>query len=319
LDEWERRLAAQRRATVAVNAHSVVSDTLDYVYKHYRIQKPGEALLMQDYLYSLWQQHRIHADSILKIKYPSHREYTSLISNQLVFDYQLHAAGWNKQAYDQFYNSLQKAVAIPGASRLLLYNYLVFVITNWHLLQKEKGISAEKTYRLLKQLEKLSEDGTQLGRLKALFFVKTLPAYVKATNVKRTKEGLAEVLNYYIHDDKVISDKQQALSMDRYFVELGGIEHAFQILQAYMNNGPFDKEIFSYYLKIAFIHPFYQDKREYINLLIEAKKLLHKEEWCDLFVGPCNINFQVFDDERLRDIYCESCADRGNYAISPVK
>jgi hypothetical protein len=319
LIDWEKRLAEQRKATVTINAHSVVRDTLAYVYKHYRIQKPLDAFVMQNYLYSLWQGQRIHPDSIRNINYPYRHEYSSLISNQLVFNHQVYSTGWSKQEYDSFYNAFLKAVAIPRASNVLVYNYLVHVITNWHTLQKEKGVSAERTYRLLKQLEKTGGYGTEMRRLKALFFVKALPAFVSATNIKRVNEGLVTVFSYYSHEAKILKDKDQTLRLAKYFLELGDTEHAYEVLDSYLKNNSFEKEIFAYYLKIAFVHPLYQKNGEYIKLLIEAKRLFAEEQWCDLFVGPCNINFQIFDDEALRNLYCESCADRGNHATSLKK
>jgi uncharacterized protein YkwD len=319
LQEWEGRLDEQRRATVTIKAHSIVRDTLAYVYKHYRIQKPGEALLMQDYLYSLWQQHRIPSDSIININYPYRWEYTSLISNQLVFNYQLHSGTWSSQDHEHLYNAFLKAAAIPRASNLLKYNYLVFVVNNWKSLQKERGVPAEKIYRLLNQLEKSGGYGSQMARLKALFFVKSMPTYIRANNIKRTEEGLETIYHFYSRDPQVLSSKDRTLSLARYFIELGDMEHAYGILNTYLNNNSFDKDIFAYYLKVAFIHPLYQKNREYVKLLMEARQLLSKEEWCDLFIGPCNINFQIFDDEELRNLYCESCADRGNYATSQMK
>jgi hypothetical protein len=317
--DWEKRLSEQRRATVKIHARNVVRDTLAYMYKHYQIQKPEDALLMQNYLYSLWQQQRIHSDSILTITYPHRREYASLISNLLVFDYQLHSDRWSKQELDRFYTNFLKAAAIPRSSNLLLYNYLVYVINNWHKLQKEKGVSAEKIYKLLQQLEKSGGYGSQMHRLKALFFVKTLPSFVSSTDIKRVKEGLETVFNFYSYEDEILKDKDRTLSLAKYFVELDDIEHAYEILDSFLKNNLFEREIFAYYLKTAFVHPLYQKNREYIKLLIEAKQLLPKEQWCDLFVGPCNINFQIFDDEELRNLYCESCAERGNHATSHRK
>lgn len=314
--EWEKGLADQRRAIVAIHASSVVRDTLAYVYKHYQIRKPGDALLMQNYLYSLWQQQRIQADSILTIKYPYQRDYSSLISNQLVFNYQLHSARWSKQELDNFYTSFLKAATIARSSNLLIYNYLVYVVNNWHGLQKEKGVSAEKTYKMLQQLEKTGGYGSQMRRLKALFFIKALPSFVNATNIKRVNEGLETVFNFYSHEDTILKNKDRTLSLAKYFIELGDVEHAYEVLDNYLKNTSFEKEIFAYFLRIAFVHPLYQKNREYIELLIEAKQLLLKEQWCDLFVGPCNINFQIFDDEELRNLYCESCAERGNHATS---
>ena len=56
---------------------------------------------------------------------------------------------------------------------------------------------------------------------------------------------------------------------------------------------------------------------DYYSLLAWSKEILTTEEWCSMFVGPCNISFQVFDHEATRNLYCEECSDHRNYAESP--
>ncbi|MGL4595915.1 MAG: hypothetical protein ACRCYO_00210, partial [Bacteroidia bacterium] len=58
---------------------------------------------------------------------------------------------------------------------------------------------------------------------------------------------------------------------------------------------------------------------DYYKQLCWARTVLTHEEWCSLFVGPCNISFQVFDSEAMRNIYCEECAGWPNYARDPSK
>ncbi|QHT66756.1 CAP domain-containing protein [Rhodocytophaga rosea] len=318
LQVWEKKLDEQRKAKVTIQAHTFVRDTLAYFYK---LRKPtfDQATQMQNYLYVLWQQKRITADSIITLKYPYRKEASILLSNQLAFNYQLHASHWTKQEQDRFYNTFQEAVSIVRADERLKYNYLVYVISNWDYLQKERGLPVERMYKLLKQLGNSDDDQMNIARLKALFFVKALPVYYKANTIKRIDEGLETVFDFYSHDSAIVSSKERTMSLARYFVELGDLEHAYTILDNYQKKSPFDKEIHAYFLKVAFTHPYYQKSRAYVKLLIQAKELLSEDEWCDLFIGPCRITFQIFDDEELRDVYCEACADKGNYATSHLK
>ncbi len=41
--------------------------------------------------------------------------------------------------------------------------------------------------------------------------------------------------------------------------------------------------------------------------------------WCSLFVGPCNISFQLWDSEAMRNLYCEECGEWKNYGKDPSK
>ncbi|CAN5891199.1 hypothetical protein BH11BAC7_BH11BAC7_06520 [soil metagenome] len=61
-----------------------------------------------------------------------------------------------------------------------------------------------------------------------------------------------------------------------------------------------------------------RDFDDYFNFISWAKTYLTHEEWCSMFVGPCNISFQVFDSEKMRNLYCEECSEWKNYAESPA-
>jgi catabolite regulation protein CreA len=40
---------------------------------------------------------------------------------------------------------------------------------------------------------------------------------------------------------------------------------------------------------------------------MEASERIGKHEFCDMFFGPCNIDFQVFKDDSVKSLYCEVC------------
>lgn len=73
----------------------------------------------------------------------------------------------------------------------------------------------------------------------------------------------------------------------------------------------------SLYAKLLFIHPQEFPAQSYIDYLIQLKEELPAEDWCALFVGPCNISFQVFDHVDLRQLYCKQCSGQRNYAQDP--
>jgi hypothetical protein len=74
-------------------------------------------------------------------------------------------------------------------------------------------------------------------------------------------------------------------------------------------------EILMQAIKLSFVHPdeelFFPEYRQW---LFKARNKLTKEQWCSMFVGPCNISFQILDDVELRNFYCTECAGYVNYA-----
>ncbi len=55
----------------------------------------------------------------------------------------------------------------------------------------------------------------------------------------------------------------------------------------------------------------------YYEFLKKVYQIIGKEDWCPMFVGPCNISFQAFDYENFRNFYCEKCNSFLNYAKDP--
>ncbi|HKL09787.1 MAG TPA: hypothetical protein VJ896_13510 [Bacteroidales bacterium] len=44
-----------------------------------------------------------------------------------------------------------------------------------------------------------------------------------------------------------------------------------------------------------------------VRYLLECAEKLDTEEWCKLFTGKTRINFQLLNNELIRDIYCRQC------------
>jgi hypothetical protein len=69
--------------------------------------------------------------------------------------------------------------------------------------------------------------------------------------------------------------------------------------------------------KILYIN--YEEYKEtaYYDFLKELYARMGAAKWCPMFIGPCNISFQVLDYEAFRDFYCDKCHDYLNYAKAP--
>lgn len=53
---------------------------------------------------------------------------------------------------------------------------------------------------------------------------------------------------------------------------------------------------------------------KFLELLVSR---MSKDDWCSMFIGPCNISFQVFDNKEFRDKYCERCNTYINFTKAP--
>lgn len=136
-----------------------------------------------------------------------------------------------------------------------------------------------------------------------------------ADKYKRASE-LFWIYNHFLAD--TMSDST-ALFLADYFTFYRYPELAVSILEPYANRENPNHAILMQYIRFRYVH--YEEDtaaaNDYYSLLSWAKEILTTGEWCSMFVGPCNISFQVFDHEATRNLYCEECAQHKNYAESP--
>lgn len=52
---------------------------------------------------------------------------------------------------------------------------------------------------------------------------------------------------------------------------------------------------------------------EYYEMLMKVYERMSKDQFCGMFVGPCNTSFQALDYEKFKNFYCEKCSDYMNY------
>lgn len=74
-------------------------------------------------------------------------------------------------------------------------------------------------------------------------------------------------------------------------------------------------DAYALYLKLMYQHPQEFPQSQYVQMLLDAFPVMGKENWCPMFIGECNISFQIMDDEHFRNFYCSQCSDYRNPAM----
>jgi hypothetical protein len=128
-------------------------------------------------------------------------------------------------------------------------------------------------------------------------------------------ESLNFILKYW-NEKPDISDST-ALQVCNYLILMDANAEAGAFIKKFaMKECPMP-EILMQAIKLSYTHP---DNElafpEYREWIFQARVKLTKAQWCSMFVGPCNISFQIWDDEELRKFYCKECAGFPNYAES---
>ena len=71
-------------------------------------------------------------------------------------------------------------------------------------------------------------------------------------------------------------------------------------------------------LQLSWNHPSDEQWFTYMNDLLGLSKTASPDIWCNLFMGDCQIPFQAFDHEELRNRFCEICTEK-NKVIQEMK
>jgi hypothetical protein len=112
------------------------------------------------------------------------------------------------------------------------------------------------------------------------------------------------------------------VKLAKYCIEHDAIYIAYYILDSIATKPEPNHEALILYIKLHYAHFEEADStyfNEYLELLRWSKSYLTHNEWCEIFVGPCNVSFQLFDHEGARQLYCEECAGYPNYARTPSR
>ena len=103
-------------------------------------------------------------------------------------------------------------------------------------------------------------------------------------------------------------DDDFKFKLAKYYIFTRSFSHAYQILEELANQSNYKHEVYILYLKAYHMLQVYDNSITDVELkLMDAASKLTNQEWCDLFMGPCNVNFEIFEYQPLKNMYCEKC------------
>ena len=127
---------------------------------------------------------------------------------------------------------------------------------------------------------------------------------------KKYKERTEMVKSiYYIYSSTDLS-AEDALSLAKYFVSYYQYAWAMSLLEPYIQQIDTSEDLLFYYINLTIIHDDMVKSESYRSLLINAANK-DKDRFCKLFDSSIDggITFQLLTKKRLKDQYCDSCAE----------
>jgi len=203
-----------------------------------------------------------------------------------------------------FYESLKELEKAMGTDKDYLYSVSAHILNNKQHPYLGELLSKAKLQYLLdsEHLEKAAEEEVRL----LYHFINANSIFIKygGRNLRRAKGSLAFIKKYF---DGQNLDKSKRIELASYFVLFHQNDWAAELLrESALSENP-DPEELSFYLKILAFQDVEASTQLAPDVLLKSKQSLGRETWCDLFLGPCNINFQIFEDQNVLQEYCESC------------
>src|SRR5690554_3888097 len=108
--------------------------------------------------------------------------------------------------------------------------------------------------------------------------------------------ALSQVHQYY-SDNESLNDSLM-LHLARMAIFYQNPELALNMVMPYHNT---NDEIRAFVNEVAYQHKTAPFSEVYYQKLIDDSKILPPEIWCNMFIKPCGIPFQVFDHEALKN------------------
>ncbi len=344
VEEIEAFLAPQRRAEITMNIVTVITEANKEDYLGHQFKTLIKTILetyqkkkvitvdirkmvkeleqLQNYICYHVEKGDLSKDLLEKIKVPNNVLFNSLKLNELWLESKYDKDYWKDEARMLLlYNRLKVEAFDNKSDELSTYNFCMMYTNLWKRLMVDKGQPKPSEVDPLvtsligldKRPDKVSKE--KLDTLLFNFNAKAVPYYFKNGEYQevkeRIKEGCEVILSFY---QKNGIDEETAFKLAKYFMSYKEYGLAYNVMLPFVHKDEPHHGILMLFAKLSFEHPQEHPKSTYADWLIKISGILTREEWCPLFVGPCNISFQVFDKEKLRDRYCDICGDYTNYA-----
>ncbi len=302
LEYWDPLLDEQRFSEIELWVTFEEHDTLSFVKS--KMKKLEE--LDDDILRQYHQYLKINDPvAFQEIKYPEDDRYEFLWYDQ-INEYIAHMNLKNTSELRELGNRLYLYSKVYN-NDILFLNAEIFIIMHGDKIGLRKGFRSRAMERITELIDQ-SQYRDESMQLKVAYYLTYIPKMNPAVQYKEVMEGLEFVSDYYYYfNDSIFYDTEKITDIIDFFVQYR-TDLAMLFLDKYFEELKlFDPHLFSQYLKLSYNHPKHFNDRSYVQTVLNAKEKLSEEDWCNLFIGKCNINFQLFDDGELRKLYCKTC------------
>jgi uncharacterized protein YkwD len=244
-----------------------------------------------------------------KVVAPKNLALTSFNTNQWINYYNTHTE-ISEDTLALIYAPIKAKFELKNASLVDKTNFLKFSSNQMSDKVYDFAFRSNVLLQNLKEIKPLlkAEDYTHLDNM-----LEVKLTYYYSCNSKAAKlfeENIDSLFAKY----KDAEEKQ--LPLARTLAFYNRTEEVNELLNPYVGESSDNFKMIVLYNKInqEYVDVFGKVPQTYMDQLIKSFDNLGKERWCEQFVGPGNISFQIFDYLPLYHKYCDECAPYNNPA-----
>jgi len=325
-EKYEKYLAQQRKAKITMSVRITVTENgmeKHLIKKFNSIQKSvstsGFPEEKSDYIDTLIAiQHKAYL--LIKNKKAANSLLTKLESKNLSRDLKRNAIIYSEdlgiykgkdsaETERNRYNAYSQLNDKEEMHFDVWYNQLRFIIRD------KKKFPEKETYKILQNncYSTFTND-----KEKRLAIEASVNYHLRVCREQGYNEESLKYLRDFFVSDPLATDSVR-YEIGELFTYFKKYNYAYQVLMPSVFAGRNHHPTLMLVAKLSYSHIEETHSVQYHNELMSLEEILTNEEWCSLFVGPCNISYQVLDYEPFRNFYCEKCSDYENFAKTPEK
>lgn len=220
--------------------------------------------------------------------------------HQLLFDYEYGLIDGTT-----LYKSLKEFKKVLKENGLIQTQMDAIYFNMYNRSLRRGVIRTDLVDRLIKNVESLSEDDKKALKLYKHFLISN-NHFHRNSGVNRYK-GNKSLNVIKTHYDSLYIDLKLKKKLGYYFLAFNQTDWAIEYLKVFEREATFNKEAYITMIKTLAVRSILNGDKDYQAVLTDALNRLDDDEFCDLFFGPCNLDFQIFKDEVIKSLYCEVC------------
>lgn len=328
--QQERKATVSLHSTVEMNDQNCWYFVSKYWNHHLKIandpkmapQSVMGSLDMLDAIYEFAQQKVISGvldtSKLLRLKFPVHANWhKGLMEKNVLYGFQFPEVFGKDQYWKSNWRSFRDELMDKHLSttspefRLLCCKQSVDAYLGGQRYSKE---DLQKVLDMLSALRYHYEENVaiELNADRLVYTVNTLLVNkIYATDVQKySKDAAYSIWQLIAHYEKYDEwNEKRALQCAKLFVHYQDNESAVGVLMAFDQ----DPDVLAYLLPLLYVHPSEKGSEEVYQYIIEVAERMPASSWCNAFLMECQIPFQAFDHEALRNLFCERCMEENTF------